>query len=343
MTFALASLTAQESTGPSMGTPLLWVGFLAFVALMLLLDLGVFHRHPHAIRVREAIGWTIVWIALALLFNLGIWILAKDGHQKAMQFLTGYLIEKALSVDNIFVFILIFSFFKVPPQFQHRVLFWGILGALVMRGIFIWIGVGLLKFHTMIYVFGGFLIYTGIKILIPKNEEVHLERNLAIRLFRKLFRVAPVTAPDTGAPIDYGSKFLVQIEGRTWTTPLLLVLFVVEITDLIFAVDSIPAILVISDDPFIIYTSNIFAILGLRSLYFVVGGMMDKFHYLKFGLGLILIFIGIKMAAQDLIESRLGHELSPVIPLAVVVVLLAGSIAASLLFPPRPKQPGTPS
>jgi len=338
MSFSLAFAQTQEAAPPaSIGTPLLWGGFLAFVALMLLLDLGVFHKQAHAIRIREAVAWTLVWITLALIFNAGVWIFGgPDRHELALQFLTGYLLEKALSVDNIFVFILIFGFFKVPPMYQHRVLFWGILGALVMRGIFIWIGVGLLKFHFMIYLFGLFLVFTGIKILIPKKEEIHVDRNLAVRFFRMLFPVAPVSAPGSATPIDYGKKFLVKIDGRTMATPLLLVLFVVEVTDLIFAVDSVPAILVISKDPFIIYTSNIFAILGLRALYFVVGGMMDRFHYLKIGLGMILIFIGVKMVAQEF------YKMPAWMSLAVVVGLLAGSIVASLLRPPKATPPGTP-
>jgi len=346
MTFALALQQAAEVQPRSIGTPLLWGGFLAFVAFMLLLDLGVFHKQAHAIRIREAVAWTIVWICLALIFNLGIWILGgPDRHVLAIQFLTGYLIEKALSVDNIFVFIVIFSYFKVPPMYQHRVLFWGILGALVMRGLFIWLGMELLKIHFMIYIFGGFLVITGIRILIPRNEEIHPDRNLAMRAFRWMFRVAPVAAPGSSTPIDYGKKFLVRIDGKTWATPLLMVLFVVEVTDLIFAVDSIPAILVISQDAFIIYTSNIFAILGLRALYFVVGGMMDKFHYLKIGLGMILVFIGIKMAGQEFLLKLLygddeRRSISPVISLAVVVGLLAGSIAASLIWPPK-KAAGT--
>lgn len=332
MTFALAVQATQQAAEKTIGAPWQWGAFLGFVAVMLLLDLGVFHRKAHTIRIREAVAWTLVWIALALLFNAGVWHFY--GSKLALEFLTGYLIEKALSVDNIFVFIIIFSFFRVPPAYQHRVLFWGILGALIMRGIFIWAGIEILDhFHWTIYLFGGFLIFTGIRILMPHNEEVHPERNIGVRIFRWLFRVAPG---------DHGPKFLVRIDGKTFATSLLMVLFVVEVTDLVFAVDSIPAILAISDHPFIIYTSNIFAILGLRALYFVVGGMMDRFHYLKIGLGLILIFIGIKMATQDLIEEKLGHELSPVVSLAVVVALLAGSIVASLLRPRKEGAAGTP-
>jgi len=348
MTFALAFQdTAQKIEAPSIGTPWLWAGFLGFVVLMLLLDLGVFHKQAHTIRIREAVIWTIVWIALALLFNLGIWIFTKDrqlAKELSLQFLTGYLLEKALSVDNIFVFILIFSYFKVSPQYQHRVLFWGILGALIMRGLFIWIGQGLLTIHFMIYVFGGFLIYTGIKILIPKKEEIDPDRNVAMRLFRWMVRVAPTCPVGSTTPIDYGKKFLVKVDGKTCATPLLMVLFVVEITDLIFAVDSVPAILAISKDPFIIYTSNIFAILGLRALYFVVGGMMDRFHYLKYGLGLILIFIGIKMASKDFLKEKSGYDPSPVVPLLFVVFLLGGSVALSLLKTRKePPSAGTPT
>ncbi len=333
MTFALAVQATPQAKEQSIGEPWQWAAFLAFVAVMLLLDLGVFHRKAHAIRIREAVAWTLVWIALALVFNAGVWYFY--GSKLALQFLTGYLIEKALSVDNIFVFIIIFSYFKVPPQYQHRVLFWGILGALIMRGVFIWAGIEILDhFHWTIYLFGGFLIFTGIRILLPRNEEVHPERNIGLKLFRWLFRVAPG---------DHGPRFLVQVDGKTFATSLLMVLFVVEVTDLVFAVDSIPAILAISDHPFIIYTSNIFAILGLRALYFVVGGMMDRFHYLKVGLGMILIFIGIKMATQDLVEEKLGHELSPAVSLAVVVALLAGSIVASLLRPRKDAPAGTPS
>lgn len=341
MTFALAVQAAEQTGKESIGTPVLWAGFLAFVALMLLLDLGVFHRQAHTIRIREAVMWTLVWITLALIFNAGIWMFGgPDRHDLAIKFLTGYLIEKALSVDNIFVFIIIFSFFRVPPAYQHRVLFWGILGALVMRGVFIWIGMGLLQFKFMVYVFGAFLVITGIRILLPKKEEIHPERHIGVRLFRKLFPVAPATRD--GKPVDYGPQFLTKIDGRTFATPLFMVLFVVEITDLLFAVDSIPAILVISDDAFIIYTSNIFAILGLRALYFVVGGMMDRFHYLKFGLGLILVFIGIKMVGHDFLKAKLGVNITPVISLAVVVVLLAGAIALSLLRPRKEGGAGTP-
>jgi tellurite resistance protein TerC len=349
MTFALAFQNpAPEVARHSIGTPLAWAGFLAFVFLMLLLDLGIFHKKAHVIRIREAAAWTIVWICLALLFNLGIWIFGgPDRHVLAIQFLTGYLIEKALSVDNIFVFIVVFSYFKVPPMYQHRVLFWGILGALVMRGLFIWLGMELLKVHFMMYIFGAFLVFTGIRILIPRNEEIHPDRNLAMRAFRWMFRVAPAALPGSTTPVDYGKNFLVKIDGKTWATPLLMVLFVVEVTDLVFAVDSIPAILVISTDAFIIYTSNIFAILGLRALYFVVGGMMDKFHYLKIGLGLILVFIGIKMAGQEFLMRQLFDDperrsISPVISLAVVVALLGGSIAASLIWPTK-KTPEKPA
>jgi tellurite resistance protein TerC len=343
MSFALAFQQVQETRDPSIGTPALWAGFLAFVVLMLLLDLGVFHKTAHTIRIREAVMWTIVWIVLALLFNLGIYLWAPHGRDRSFEFLTGYLIEKALSVDNIFVFIVIFQYFKVPPMYQHRVLFWGILGALIMRGLFIWLGVRLMQFHFMFYIFGAFLVFTGVKVLLPKKGDENPEKGLAVRIFRWMFRVAPSIKPGTVEPADYGSRFLVKIDGRLWTTPLLMVLFVVEVTDLIFAVDSIPAILIISEDPFIIYTSNIFAILGLRALYFVVGGMMDRFHYLKYGLGLILIFIGLKMAGKDFLKTKFNWDPGPVLPLIVVVLLLAGSIALSLFMSRKKESPGTPS
>ena len=246
----------------------LWVGFNVFVLAMLALDLGVFHRKSHVVSVREAIAWTVAWVTLAMLFNLGIWHYA--GAQKALEFTTGYLIEYSLSVDNIFVFALLFSYFAVPPKFQHRVLFWGILGALVLRAIMIAAGTVLIaKFAWIIYVFGAFLILTGIKMIVKREEEIHPERNPVVKWFKKLM---PVTS-------DYrGDKFFVRENGILMATPLFVVLLLVEISDVIFAVDSIPAIFAVTRDPFIVYTSNVFAILGLRSLYFALAGVMDKFH-----------------------------------------------------------------
>jgi tellurite resistance protein TerC len=302
----------------SVGTPMLWIGFTAFVLAMLVLDLSVFHRRAHDVRMREALIWTGVWIGMALLFNLGVyrWFGAKTG----LEFLTGYLIEKALSVDNIFVFLVIFSYFRVPGALQHRVLFWGILGALVTRAIFIWLGAALLhRFHWVVYLFGAFLVFTGIKLLLQGESEVHLERNPVLRLFARL-------VPSVS---DYrGARFSVVEAGRRYATPLLTVLVVVETTDLVFAVDSIPAIFAVSRDPFIVYTSNIFAILGLRALFFVLAGTMEKFHYLQVGLGLVLAFVGVKMLLADVYKVPIG------ISLGVIAALLAGSIVASLLLPP---------
>lgn len=310
-------------TMESVGTPVLWVGFTLFVLAMLALDLGVFHRRAHAIRVREAFAWTLVWVALALLFNVGVYF--WFGAERALEFFTGYLIEKALSVDNIFVFLVIFSYFAVPPALQHRVLFWGILGALIMRAIFIVLGAALLQqFHWVIYAFGAFLVFTGVKLLLQRAGEAHPERNPLFRLFTRL----------VPAVSDYrSSHFTVVQAGRRYATPLLLVLVCVETTDIVFAVDSIPAIFAITRDPFIVYTSNIFAILGLRALYFVLAGVMGKFHYLKVGLALVLAFVGVKMMLTDLFKI-------PVLAsLAVVAALLAGSVVASLLRPAAQQPP----
>ncbi|HUH00715.1 MAG TPA: TerC family protein [Kofleriaceae bacterium] len=301
----------------SIGTPALWIGFTVFVLAMLALDLGVFHRKAHVISVREALVWTGVWISLALIFNLGVYY--WFGSERALEFLTGYVIEKALSVDNIFVFIVVFSVFAVPAQLQHRVLFWGILGALVMRAIFIVLGAALLqRFHWVIYVFGVFLILTGLKLLLQRGNEVHPERNPLFRVFRRF-------VPSVGEYRD--GHFTVVEGGKRYATPLLLVLVAIEATDIVFAVDSIPAIFAITTDPFIVYTSNIFAILGLRALYFALAGMMDKFHYLKVGLSLVLMFVGAKMLIGSV------YHLPILVSLGAIVTLLGGSIAASLLYP----------
>src|SRR5512147_2985276 len=268
----------------------LWIGFNLFVLAMLALDLGVFHRKAHVVTFRESIAWTAVWVVLALLFNAGIW--HYSGSQKALQFFTGYLIEKSLSVDNVFVFALLLSYFAVPPVYQHKVLFWGILGALIMRAIMIALGAALItKFAWIIYVFGAFLILTGIKMIVKREEEIHPERNPVVRWFKKLVPVTP----------EYrGDKFFVRENGIRMATPLFVVLLLVEFSDLIFAVDSIPAIFAVTKDPFIVYTSNVFAILGLRSLYFLLAGVVDKFYYLKLGLSVVLVFVGIKMSIVDL-------------------------------------------
>lgn len=298
-----------------------WVAFNVFVLAMLAVDLLVFHRKPHEVSLKEALTWSAVWIALALVFNAGIYY--WQGKQPALEFLTGYLIEKSLSVDNIFVFIMIFSFFKVPKKYQHEVLFWGILGALLMRAGFIAGGVTLIKkFHWIIYIFGGFLIFTGIKMSLDKDKEIHPEKNILLKIFRKFM---PVTQG-----FEEG-KFFVKKEGRTFATPLFVVLLVVETTDVIFAVDSIPAILAITQNPFIVYTSNVFAILGLRALYFALAGIIQLFHYLHYGLSAILIFVGTKMMIADFYKIPIG------VSLAVVASLLLLSVVASVVWPKKEK------
>jgi tellurite resistance protein TerC len=301
-----------------------WVGFLVFVLAMLALDLGVFNRSEREISVRQAGYWVAFWVSLGLLFNLGIYLWA--GTQPALEFLTGYLIEYSLSVDNIFVFVLLFSAFAVPRRFQHRVLFWGILGALVMRGIMIFAGVALLEsFHWIIYVFGAFLVIAGIRLLLGNNDElVDVERNPMLRLVR---RFVPLTDR------YHGSRFFVRDAGRLVATPLLLVLVVVEATDVVFAVDSIPAIFAITTEPFIVFTSNIFAILGLRSLYFLLAGIIDRFVYLEYGLAAILTFVGVKMLTSGFIH------LPTWLSLIVIVTILAVSIGASLLSGRRKELP----
>ncbi len=300
--------------------PWLWVGFNVFVLFMLALDLGVFHRKAHVVSFKESMAWTVVWVTLALLFNLGVW--HYMGSQKGLEFFTGYVIEKSLSVDNVFVFALLFSYFAVPALYQHKVLFWGILGALIMRAVMIFLGAALIeRFTWIIYIFGAFLILTGIKMIVKREEEIHPERNPLVRWFKKLM---PVTN-------DYrGDKFFVRENGVRHATPLFVVLLLVEFSDLIFAVDSIPAIFAVTKDPFIVYTSNVFAILGLRSLYFALAGVMDKFHYLKIGLGVVLAFVGVKML--------LGHtpyKIDTLLSLGVIVAVLATSIIVSLLRPKK--------
>ena len=301
---------------------LLWTVFGVLVTGMLVLDLGVFHRKAHAVNVKEALGWSAVWITLALLYNLGVYFWL--GPAKALEFLTGYVIEKSLSVDNIFVFILLFSYFRVPSEYQHKVLFWGILGALFMRAAFIALGVTLInKFTWVIYVFGAVLIYSGIKMALEKDKEVHPDHNPVLRLFRKAF---PVT------PQFEGSRFWVRRQAGLLATPLMVVLIVVETTDLIFAVDSIPAVLAITRDPFIVFTSNVFAILGLRALYFALAGAMNVFHFLHYGLSLILVFVGVKMIGAHWFKIPIG------IALGVVAGVLVASVVASLIWPAKKTQ-----
>lgn len=295
-------------------TALLWIGFNLFVVLMLALDLGVFHRNPHEIKFKEAATWSIIWIGLAFLFNAGVFYFF--GKVKAIEFLTGYIVEKSLSVDNIFVFILIFSAFHVEEKYQHRVLFWGIIGALIMRAIFIFAGVALInKFHWIIYVFGVFLVYTGYKIARDKGTKVNIDNNPLLNFVRKII---PFTAGYRGG------NFFVREKGKLFATPLFLVLILIEFTDLIFAVDSIPAILAITTDPFIVYTSNVFAILGLRSLYFALAGSLKYFTYLHYGLAAILIFVGLKMLISDI------YKLNPFASLGIITIILAVSIGASI-------------
>ena len=302
-------------------TGILWVAFNLFVLAMLAIDLGVFHKKSHEVSVKEALTWTCVWVTLAMLFNLFIYYYFDKS--KALEFFTGYLIEKSLSIDNIFVIILIFSYFKVPAAYQHKVLFWGILGALVMRFTFILSGVELIhRFHWLIYIFGGFLIITGIRMLTSGDQKIEPEKNPLIKLAK---RVMPTTNTFEG------DRFFIKRDNRTWATPLFLVVLLIETTDLIFAVDSIPAILAISDDTFIIYTSNVFAILGLRSLYFALAGIEQYFKYLKFGLSAILVFIGIKMCIVD--WFKIPIEIS----LIVIGFTLAIAMLCSRILPLRPK------
>jgi len=299
----------------------LWIGFNLFVLAMLALDLGVFHRKAHVVSLKESMAWTLVWIALALVFNFGVY--KYYGSQKALEFFTGYLIEKSLSVDNVFIFALLFSYFAVPPVYQHKVLFWGILGALAMRAIMIAMGAALInEFAWIIYIFGAFLVITGLKMILKREEEIHPDRNPVVKWFKKLM---PVTS-------DYREdKFFVLEHGRKHATPLFVVLLLVEVSDLIFAVDSIPAIFAVTSDPFIVYTSNVFAILGLRSLYFALAGILDKFHYLKIGLGVVLSFVGLKMFL-----SHTQYKIDPLFSLAVIALILAVSVVASLLRPKKP-------
>jgi tellurite resistance protein TerC len=293
----------------------LWIGFNLFVLLMLVLDLGVFHRKSKVISIREALIWTGVWIVMAMIFNAFVYY--QFGSEDAFEFLTGYVIEKSLSVDNIFVIILIFSYFHVPSAYQHKVLFWGILGALVMRVAFILAGIELIhKFHWLIYIFGAFLAYTGVRILLQGDVKLNPEKNPVVRAVRRMFRVTP----------DYeGDQFFVRRDGLLWATPLFVVMVLIEATDLVFAVDSIPAILAISEDPFIVYTSNVFAILGLRSLYFAVAGIEKYFVYLKYALSAILVFIGIKMCLADIFKIPIEFSL------AFIGVSLLAAVIASMI------------
>lgn len=301
---------------------LLWTVFNIFIITMLIIDLVVFHGKEHEESIREALIWTGVWITLAVIFGIGVYYYM--GTQTALDYYTGYLIEKSLSVDNIFVFLLVFSYFKVPAEYQHKVLFWGIFGALVMRLIFIFVGVALLEqFDWIIYIFGGFLVFTGIKLAMEKDKEVHPERNPILKLTRKII---PITKR------YHGSDFFIYKMGKLIATPLFVVLIVIETTDLVFALDSIPAILAITRDEFIIYSSNAFAILGLRALYFALSGIMKLFHYLHYGLSLILVFVGIKMLLADFYHIPTPYALG------FIGITLTVSVIASIYFP-KEEQP----
>jgi len=304
-----------------------WVGFGVFVVVMLTLDLKVFNRKAHEIKIKEALLWTAFWVALALLFCLGIYL--WRGHGDALEFLTCYLIEESLSIDNLFVFLLIFAYFAVPPMYQHKVLYWGIIGAIIMRLVFIVTGIELLeRFNWVFYIFGAFLVITALRMAFQKDEKIDPEKNPLLRLFRRFVRVTE----------NYeGGKFLVKREGLYLATPLLIVVLVVETTDVVFALDSIPAVLGITLNPFIVYTSNIFAILGLRSLYFALAGVMRLFHYLRYGLIGVLIFVGVKMLIADF------YRIPTEIALSVVAGVLVISVIISIIWPRKEKIIPVPS
>jgi tellurite resistance protein TerC len=312
-----ASRGFPHSSSPMAVNIWFWVGFIAFVLTMLALDLGVFHREAHEVRPREAGIWVSVWVSLALLFAAGLWWYA--GADVALTFLTGYVIEESLSVDNIFVMVMIFQYFAVPARYQHRVLFWGILGALVMRGIFIGLGAILIaRFHWVLYVFGALLVFTGIRMAFKQEEKFDGTKNPVVRWTHRFF---PIT------PRYDGHHFFTMENGVRMATPLFLVLVLVEFTDLMFAIDSIPAIFAVTTDPFIVFTSNIFAILGLRSMYFLLAAVVYKFHLLKYGLALILTFVGVKMLLVDV------YKVPIVASLSIIVGVLALSVIGSLLWP----------
>jgi tellurite resistance protein TerC len=305
-----------------MGTPFLWLIFNLFILAAIALDLGVLHRRPHKMETREAITWTLVWVGLSLAFGLAV--MHFSGEQRGLEFFTGYVIEKALSVDNLFLFLVIFRAFAVDEKIQHRILEWGILGALVMRGLMIAAGAGLIeRFSWVLYVFGAFLVYAGLHMLFAKKAEMHPEENRISRFARRYLRVTKEYA---------GSKFFVREGGKLFATPLFVVLLIVEITDITLAVDSIPAIFGITRDPFIVYTSNVFAILGLRAMYFLLAGVLGRLRYLTVGLSFVLSFIGAKMIVEPWVH------ISVEISLAVVGGILLVALAASLLVGPRTKQ-----
>jgi tellurite resistance protein TerC len=294
----------------------LWIGFAIFVIGMLALDLGVFHRKAHSVSFKEAVGWTVLWVFLASLFGLGVYHF--EGYRKAVEFYTGYLIELSLSADNVFVFVLIFTYFAVPEKLQHKVLFWGVLGALVMRVVMIGLGASLIqRFGWLLYPFGAFLIFTGIKMIFSKEKKLHPEQNPLVRWITRRMPMTP----------DYREgSFFVRVGGARSATPLFVALVCVEVSDLIFAVDSIPAIFAVTLDPFIVYTSNVFAIMGLRSLYFVLARVIDKFYYLRTGLGVVLGFVGVKM-----LLVHTDHEIDTLVALGIVGAVLTISLIASVI------------
>lgn len=325
-----------------------YLGFTGFVLLLLSLDLGVFHRQAHEVSFREAATWSVVWFALALLFNFllyqyALWKFPQDARLMAipgfdpsgaawrvsLEFLTGYVVEKSLSVDNIFVFVLVFGYFAIPAKYQHRVLFYGIIGALIFRAVFIALGSALMQYHWVVILFGAFLIFTGIKMMFAPEKGVEPDKNLLIRLFR---RCVPIT------PELQGQRFFVRSNGTLYATPLFVALLFLEATDVIFAVDSVPAIFALTSEPLIVFTSNIFAILGLRALYFMLAGAIDKFYMLKYGLALVLIFVGLKMVW---LNDLFGGKFPIVLSLSIIAGVIAASVALSLLFPKVPAEPET--
>ncbi|MDP9121891.1 MAG: TerC family protein [Acidobacteriota bacterium] len=310
---------------PIHATPLEWGLFLALIFGLLAADLGIVHRHGREAGLGESIFWSVLWTALALAF--GWWLGATFGKRPGLEFLTGYVVERALSFDNLLLFVVLFRYFAVPRQEQHRVLFWGVLGALATRGLFVGLGSVLLRrFGSLFLLFGAFLVWSGIAVLRDPDKQIEPERSRALRLFRRLMPLSPY----------HGNRFFVRLDGKLHATPLALTLVAIEATDVVFAVDSIPAVFGITRDPFIVFTSNIFAILGLRALYFPIAALVDRFHYLRYALGLVLAFVGAKMLVQP------WYDLSTGLSLGVVLALLAGSIALSLLRP-RPASPPPPS
>lgn len=310
-----------------------YLGFTAFVLMMLALDLGVFHRNAHEVSFKEATTWSIIWVTTALLFNVGFYYYAASqftpdvAWTKSLEFLTGYIVEKSLSVDNIFVFVMVFAYFAVPAKYQHRVLFYGIIGALIFRAIFIAGGAYLMQFHWVIYVFGAFLIITGIKMMLVPDKAIDPEKNFLVRLFKKF---VPVTS-------DYhGQSFFVRLNGVLHATPLFIALLFIEVTDIIFAVDSVPAIFAITKEPLIVFTSNIFAILGLRAMYFMLAGAVDKFHFLKYGLSVVLIFVGLKMVW---LNDAFGGKFPISYSLGFILGVIGLSVIISLMFPKKLKEP----